>query len=168
MITRGGSRTAATSKIELFVIIVNGWQPLTIIAKCSILDVTTVLHLPLITDVANISITGTVYKPLLLIMLISTKILSTELFISIKLDGIYCLTYTRIPIMSVLVKLVRRCKSFNIELSLSKCFVNLVSEIINKNLFYPFGQEIILFSCGVDIQFFWNKSKETFSHKEFQ
>ena len=168
MITRGGSRTAATSKMELFVIIVNGWQPLTIIAKCSILDVTTVLHLPLITDVANISIKGTVYKPLLLIMLSSTKILSTELFISIKLDGIYCLTYTRIPIISVLVKLVRRCKSFNIELSLSKCFVNLVSEIINKNLFYPFGQEIKLFSCGADIQFFWNKSKEIFSHKEFQ
>ena len=39
---RGGSRTAATSKIELFVIIVNGLQPLTIIRKCSILDVAAV------------------------------------------------------------------------------------------------------------------------------
>ena len=29
---RGGSRTAATSKMERFVIIVNGWKPLTIIA----------------------------------------------------------------------------------------------------------------------------------------
>ena len=39
----GGSRTAATSKMELFVIIVNGFQPLTIITKCSILDVAGVL-----------------------------------------------------------------------------------------------------------------------------
>ena len=40
---RGRSRTAATSKMELFVIIVNGFQPLTIITKCSILDVAAVL-----------------------------------------------------------------------------------------------------------------------------
>ena len=39
---RGGSRTAATSKMELFVIIVNGWMPLTIITKSSILDVAAV------------------------------------------------------------------------------------------------------------------------------
>ena len=39
----GGSRTAATSKMERFVIIVNGWKPLTIITKHSILDVTAVL-----------------------------------------------------------------------------------------------------------------------------
>ena len=38
-VIRGGSRTAATSKMELFVMIVNGFQPLTIITKCSILDV---------------------------------------------------------------------------------------------------------------------------------
>ena len=44
---RGGSRTAATSKMELFVIIVNGCQPLTIITKCSILDVAAVLDPPL-------------------------------------------------------------------------------------------------------------------------
>ena len=44
--SRGGSRTAATSKMELFVIIVNGFQPLTIITKCSILDVATVLDPP--------------------------------------------------------------------------------------------------------------------------
>ena len=44
---RGGSRTAATSKMELFVIIVNGFQSLTIITKCSILDVAAVLDLPL-------------------------------------------------------------------------------------------------------------------------
>ena len=40
---RGGSRAAATSKMESFVIIVNGWEPLTIITKNSILDVATVL-----------------------------------------------------------------------------------------------------------------------------
>ena len=44
---RGGSRTPATSKMELFMIIVNGWKPLTIITKSSILDVAGVLDLPL-------------------------------------------------------------------------------------------------------------------------
>ena len=48
LISRGGSRAAATSKIERFVIIVNGYQPLTIITKRSILDVTAVLDPPLI------------------------------------------------------------------------------------------------------------------------
>ena len=45
--TRGGSRTAATSKMEHFVIIVNRWKPLTIITKSSILDVAAVLDPPL-------------------------------------------------------------------------------------------------------------------------
>ena len=40
---RGGSRTAATSKMERFVIIVNGFQPLTIITNWSILDVAAAL-----------------------------------------------------------------------------------------------------------------------------
>ena len=40
---RGGSRTAATSKMERFVIIVNGWKPSTIITKHSILDVAAAL-----------------------------------------------------------------------------------------------------------------------------
>ena len=44
---RGGSRTAATSKMERFMIIVNGWKPLTIITKHSILDVAAVLDPPL-------------------------------------------------------------------------------------------------------------------------
>ena len=44
---RGGSRTAATSKMERFVIIVNGLKLLTIIIKRSILDVATVLDQPL-------------------------------------------------------------------------------------------------------------------------
>ena len=43
--TRGGYWTAATSKMERFVIIiVKGFQPLTIITKHSILDVATVLN----------------------------------------------------------------------------------------------------------------------------
>ena len=45
--SRGGSRTAATSKMERFVVIVNGWKPLTIITKRSILDVAAVLDPPL-------------------------------------------------------------------------------------------------------------------------
>ena len=45
--SRGGSRAAATFKMECFVIIVNGWKPLTIITKHSILDVAATLDLPL-------------------------------------------------------------------------------------------------------------------------
>ena len=44
---RGRSRTAATSKMECFVIIVNGWKPLTTITKHSILDVAAALDPPL-------------------------------------------------------------------------------------------------------------------------
>ena len=44
---RGGFRTAATSKMELLVITVNGFQLLTISTKCSILDVAAVLDPPL-------------------------------------------------------------------------------------------------------------------------
>ena len=40
---KGESRIAATSKIEHFVIIVNGGKPLTIITKCSTLNVAAVL-----------------------------------------------------------------------------------------------------------------------------
>ena len=45
---RGGSKDVATSKVEGFVIIVNGFQPLTIISKRSILNVEAVLDLPLV------------------------------------------------------------------------------------------------------------------------
>ena len=45
--TRSVSRAAATSKIECFEIIVNGWNPLTIITKRSILDVAATLDPPL-------------------------------------------------------------------------------------------------------------------------
>ena len=47
-IIRGGSRAAATSKMEFFVIIVNGFQPLTIIIKHSILYAAAALDPPLI------------------------------------------------------------------------------------------------------------------------
>ena len=45
-LTRGRSRTAATSKMKRFVIIVNGFQPLTIITKHPILDAAAVLDPP--------------------------------------------------------------------------------------------------------------------------
>ena len=48
IIPRGGSRTAATFKMDCFVIIANGLQPLTIITKRPILDVAAVLDPPLI------------------------------------------------------------------------------------------------------------------------
>ena len=44
---RGGSRAAATSKMGRFIIIVNGWRPLTIITKRSILDAAAALDPPL-------------------------------------------------------------------------------------------------------------------------
>ena len=44
---RDRSRAAATSKMECFMIIVNSFQPLTIITKRSILDVAAVIDLPL-------------------------------------------------------------------------------------------------------------------------
>ena len=44
---RDGSKAAARSKMEQFVIIVNGWKPLTIITKRSILDVAAALDPPL-------------------------------------------------------------------------------------------------------------------------
>ena len=45
--SRGGSRAAATSKMERFVIIVNCLKPLTVITKRSILDVAAALDPPL-------------------------------------------------------------------------------------------------------------------------
>ena len=48
IIFRGGSSAAAISKMEPFVIIVNDFQPLTIITKRSILDVAAALDQPLI------------------------------------------------------------------------------------------------------------------------
>ena len=50
---RGGSRAATTSKMECFEVIVNGFQPLTIIKKHSILDVATALDRSLTMDQAT-------------------------------------------------------------------------------------------------------------------
>ena len=44
---RGGCRAAATSKVELYVIIVNDWKPLTIMTKSSTLDAVAVLDPPM-------------------------------------------------------------------------------------------------------------------------
>ena len=44
---RGGSRAAATPKMERFVVIVNGWKPLTVITKRTILDIAAALDPPL-------------------------------------------------------------------------------------------------------------------------
>ena len=54
---RGGSRAAATSKIERFVAIVKGWKPLTIITKCFILYVSAALDPPLQLNYENITVT---------------------------------------------------------------------------------------------------------------
>ena len=43
IVFRGSSSITATSKMERFVLIVNGWSPLTVITKCSILDVTAIV-----------------------------------------------------------------------------------------------------------------------------
>ena len=48
ILLRGGSRAAATSKMECFVTIVNGFQSLTIITKRSMLDVAAALDPPLL------------------------------------------------------------------------------------------------------------------------
>ena len=48
VVLRDGSRAAATFKMERFVIIVNGFQPLTVITKRSILDDVASVDLPLI------------------------------------------------------------------------------------------------------------------------
>ena len=45
-VTGGRSRAATTSKMKHFVIIVNGFQPFTIITKCYILDVAAALDPP--------------------------------------------------------------------------------------------------------------------------
>ena len=46
---RGGSRAAATFKMERLLIIVNGFRPLTVITKLSILDVAATLDPSLLT-----------------------------------------------------------------------------------------------------------------------
>ena len=59
---RSGSRTPATSKMGLFVIIVNGSKPLTIITKCSILNVAVALDPPLVLDSNHITKTFKIHR----------------------------------------------------------------------------------------------------------
>ena len=79
LVIRGGSRTAATSKMELFVIIVNGFQWLTIMTKCFILDVEAVLDPPLV-----ISFTFLLIEPSLFYREILTKFMLKD---GVKLEG---------------------------------------------------------------------------------
>ena len=60
----GGSRTTTTSKIEHFVVIVSGFQPLTIITKCSILGIAAVLDpsLPLKLHQSLVNISESIVK----------------------------------------------------------------------------------------------------------
>ena len=51
ILSRGGSKAAATSKMECFMIIVNGWKSLSITTKHSILDVAAALDPPLLSGV---------------------------------------------------------------------------------------------------------------------
>ena len=59
-VSRRRSRTAATSKMEHFVIINNGWKPLAIITKSSILDIAAVLDPPLVSEENKINCTNLV------------------------------------------------------------------------------------------------------------
>ena len=59
---RGASKTAATSLMRLFLVIVNELQPLTIVAKSSFSDIAAVLDLSLsitITELLSFSLTST-------------------------------------------------------------------------------------------------------------
>ena len=58
--TKRGSKTAARSKVELFVIIVNDWKSFLIIKKSSFLDVATALDPPLRTllNILNVAFCG--------------------------------------------------------------------------------------------------------------
>ena len=58
LMLRGGSRAAAASKMEQFVVIVNSWKPLTIITKRYALDVAAGLDLPLILPMLPVSVTS--------------------------------------------------------------------------------------------------------------
>ena len=61
---RGGSKAATTSKMERFVIIVNGFQPLTIITKRSMLDVAVVLDPSLVSICKRVSLNTVTFQRL--------------------------------------------------------------------------------------------------------
>ena len=86
MIFRGGSRAAATSKMEHFVIMVNGWKPLTIITKSSILDVAAVLDPPLVLNFSESNIPQKYYT--ILSIALEYKIAKERLLLSDIISGI--------------------------------------------------------------------------------
>ena len=89
-ILSGGSRAAATSKMERFVTVVNGFQPLTIMTKRSILDVAAALDLPLILNAALINFNFKLY-----VQTVSNRILLLQLVFRwpIILEKSYCKFY---------------------------------------------------------------------------
>ena len=93
---RGGSRNVTTSKMECFVIIVNGFQPLTIITKRSILDVAAVLDPPLM-----------LWQQLLLHMLI-TLCLRLVIFDKLKMILFY-LNLTFSQVLSHIISYIFMC-----------------------------------------------------------
>ena len=95
--TRGRSRAAATSKMERFVIIVNGWKPLTIITKRSILDVAAAVDPSLIPEPRFI---------------LSMKVYSVCLIISCIKQQVGCLQPQCLYKVIQLVKITKRSSSF--------------------------------------------------------
>ena len=79
-----------SSKMERFVIIINGWKSLTILTKCSILDVATTLDLPLLWRVVcpPISIFDSIFcnKSILIPLITSYKYLFSK---NVKFSPLY-------------------------------------------------------------------------------
>ena len=115
-ITRGGSRTAGTSKMVRFLIMVNGWKPLTFITKRSILDGAAALDLPLITRISR-----------------SLKIVSTwtqetnwtckEHFIHILFPGVYDISRRSHNIFDSTLWRWLLAHAFQIHSFVSKCWL---------------------------------------------
>ena len=115
-ITRGGSRTAGTSKMVRFLIMVNGWKPLTFITKRSILDGAAALDPPLITRISR-----------------SLKIVSTwtqetnwtckEHFIHILFPGVYDISRRSHNIFDSTLWRWLLAHAFQIDSFVSKCWL---------------------------------------------
>ena len=106
--TRREFRTAATSKMELFLIIINGFQPLTIITKKSILNVAAVLDPPLFVHPSSDS----------------TKI---EILESTKLINVYNTLYVMFTNISQYCKCTpRHFQYFHKNMSISECLIQIV------------------------------------------
>ena len=97
LMIRGGSSAAATSKMERFVIIANGWKPLTIITKRSILDVAAAVDPSLIPEPRFI---------------LSMKVYSVCLIISCIKQQVGCLQPQCLYKVIQLVKITKRSSGF--------------------------------------------------------